>query len=53
VRVLPVYYSDNYVSLLSGEAREIEVRCPAGGSSCARVALRGWNVIPREAVVTP
>jgi hypothetical protein len=52
-RVLPVYYSDNYVSLLSGEAREIEVRCPAGGSSCARVALRGWNVIPREAVVTP
>jgi hypothetical protein len=51
-RVLPVYYGDNYVSLLPGEAREIEVRCPAGGSPCSRVALRGWNVIPKEAVVT-
>jgi hypothetical protein len=43
-RVLPVYYSDNYISLLPGESRHIEVRCPAGGPYCARVALRGWNV---------
>jgi hypothetical protein len=50
-RVLPVYYADNYVSLLSGEAHEIEVRCPSAGPPCARVALRGWNVIPTEAIV--
>ena len=28
-RVLPVYYDDNYVALLPGEARRIEVLCPA------------------------
>ena len=44
-RVLPVYYSDNYVSLLPGEKRTIEVRCPAEGERCARVAVRGWNVV--------
>ena len=47
-RVLPVYYDDNYVALLPGESRGIEVRCPAGGARCARVALRGWNAEPRE-----
>jgi hypothetical protein len=50
-RVLPVYYSDNYVSLMPGEARRIEVRCPRDGAPCARVALRGWNVEEREIVV--
>jgi hypothetical protein len=43
VRVLPVYYDDNYVSLLPGESRRIVVRCPGGSGRCARVALRGWN----------
>jgi hypothetical protein len=50
-RVLPVYYSDNYIVLLAGEARELEIRCPAGRSRCARVALRGWNVKPREIAI--
>ena len=50
-RVLPVYYSDNYVSLLPGETRHIELRCPAGSARCARIALRGWNVEPREIAV--
>jgi Exo-beta-D-glucosaminidase Ig-fold domain len=52
-RVLPVYYDDNYVSLLPGESRRIEVLCPATSGQCARVALRGWNVEAREAVVGP
>jgi hypothetical protein len=52
-RVLPVYYSDNYVTLLPGESRELEVRCPAGTSPCSRVAVRGWNVIPREVAIAP
>ncbi|MGA2190340.1 MAG: LamG-like jellyroll fold domain-containing protein [Steroidobacteraceae bacterium] len=51
-RVLPVYYGDNYVALLPGEARELEVRCPSGAPPCARVALRGWNIVPKEAVIS-
>jgi hypothetical protein len=47
-RVLPVYYDDNYVALLPGESRRIEVHCPASGAQCAKVALRGWNAEPRE-----
>jgi hypothetical protein len=50
-RVLPVYYSDNYIALLAGEAREIEIQCPAGRPRCARVALRGWNVKPLEIAI--
>jgi hypothetical protein len=52
-RVLPVYYSDNYLGLLPGEEREVEIHCPAGGARCARAALRGWNVIPQEAAIAP
>ncbi len=51
-RVLPVYYSDNYVSLLPGEPRRIEIRCPAPASRCSRVTLRGWNVLPASADVS-
>jgi Exo-beta-D-glucosaminidase Ig-fold domain len=50
-RVLPVYYSDNYVTLLAGEVRHIEVRCPGTVPRCARVALRGWNVDDHEIAV--
>jgi hypothetical protein len=54
VRVLPVYYDDNYVSLLPGESRRINVLCPSGSPRCARLALRGWNANAREiAVVMP
>jgi hypothetical protein len=52
LRVLPVYYDDNYVALLPGESRRIEVLCPATSGQCARVALRGWNAEAREAAVT-
>jgi hypothetical protein len=45
-RVLPVYLSDNYVSLLPGEDRVITMRYPAGlAKGATRVALRGWNVV--------
>jgi beta-galactosidase/beta-glucuronidase len=47
-RVLPSYYQDNYVSLLPGESRHIEVRCPASSGHCAKIALRGWNAVARE-----
>jgi hypothetical protein len=51
-RVLPVYYSDNYVTLLPGGSKKIEIRCPSNGVRCARIQLRGWNVRPAAAPVT-
>jgi hypothetical protein len=50
-RVLPVYYSDNYVALMPGEVRDIEVRCPPDDAQCVQAALRGWNVAPRHVAV--
>ncbi len=44
-RILPAYYGDNYVSLLPGETREIEIEYPAkAASGAAQVSLRGWNL---------
>jgi hypothetical protein len=44
-RILPAYYSDNYISLLPGESRQVTIRYPKheakGG---VEIALRGWNV---------
>jgi len=52
VRILPAYYSDNYVSLLPGEKREIEIRYPvAKAAARARIALRGWNAKPASIAV--
>ena len=47
-RVLPVYYSDNYVSLLPGETRELTLTLPAhasarSDSTAVTLRLRGWN----------
>lgn len=50
-RILPAYYADNYVSLLPGERRTVEIRYPAGPVSGAKVQLRGWNVNPAVAEV--
>jgi len=45
-RILPAYYADNYVSLLPGETREIEIRYPevAAGGAKPELTLRGWNL---------
>jgi len=52
-RILPAYYADNYVSLLPGEGREIEIEYPAkSASGPAQVALRGWN-LARQVVPVP
>jgi hypothetical protein len=42
-RILPAYYSENYVSLLPRETRTVTVAFPANNSKPA-IALRGWNV---------
>jgi hypothetical protein len=52
-RILPAYYSDNYVSLLPGESREIEIEYPAKSAvGPAQVALRGWN-LAKQVVAVP
>jgi hypothetical protein len=44
-RILPAYYSDNYISLLPGETRKIEIEYPTrSASGTPQIALRGWNV---------
>jgi FtsP/CotA-like multicopper oxidase with cupredoxin domain len=41
-RVLPAYYSDNYISLLPGERREITVEYPEG-TGAMQIGIRGWS----------
>ncbi|PZR35464.1 LamG-like jellyroll fold domain-containing protein [Caulobacter segnis] len=50
-RVLPAYYADNYVSLLPGERRTVEIRYPGKVVAGAKVELRGWNVRPAVVAV--
>ena len=49
-RILPAYYSDNYLSLLPGESRTIDIAFPAAAAAARaggrHVALRGWNALP-------
>lgn len=44
-RILPAFYSENYVALLPGESRTIEIRYPAGVAAQPSLTLRGWNVV--------
>jgi hypothetical protein len=41
-RVLPVYWSDNYVSLMPGESRTVSAEFP-GAAGALKVAVRAWN----------
>ncbi len=53
-RILPAYLSDNYVSLLAGETRDIEIEYPAtAGKGSPQLAVRGWNLTPFTIAVTP
>ena len=46
-RILPAYFSDNYVSLLPGESTDVDITAPADQvHGAAKVALSGWNVVP-------
>jgi Exo-beta-D-glucosaminidase Ig-fold domain/Glycosyl hydrolases family 2 len=49
-RVLPVFYEDNYFSLLPGESRSISIEFTdtnlAGEQP--KLAIEGWNVTPEE-----
>ncbi len=45
-RVLPVFYSNNYISLLPGESKNISIEAPAGILLADQplVVVDGWNV---------
>jgi hypothetical protein len=44
-RILPVYYDDNYFSLLPGESKEFRIESPAAARDVC-VAMDGWNIKP-------
>ena len=46
-RILPAYYSDNYVSIPPGEERTVIVECPRA-EGAMKLGLDGWNLEPRE-----
>lgn len=43
-RVLPAFYSDNYVSVMPGEEKTVVVNCPGAAEQEVMVELYGWNV---------
>ena len=45
-RVLPVYYDDNYLSLLPGETRDFRIETRADAPSAMEITLDGWNITP-------
>jgi hypothetical protein len=52
-RILPAYFSDNYVSLLPGESREIDLEYPvtAADGATPQLTLRGFNLPQRTVPV--
>jgi len=46
--LLPVFWSDNYLSLLPGESRDLAAELPTGSAAGLRVAVDGWNVPLQE-----
>jgi hypothetical protein len=51
-RVLPAYFSDNYISLLPGQSQTVEIDVPGDAKAGAlEVALRGWNTAAQTIAV--
>ena len=50
-RILPAYYSDNYISLLPGETQQILVAYPhPDGDGEVEIAVGGWNIVPQTII---
>lgn len=49
-RVLPVFYSDNYLSLLPGEKKTVQIEAAAAdlGKDSPQVDVDGWNVLVKD-----
>jgi hypothetical protein len=47
-RILPVFFSDNYVSVLPGESKKVVITCsPSDVRAKTGVSVSGWNVIEK------
>lgn len=46
-RVLPSFYSDNYVTLMPGETKNIIIDYPATLKETPRISVSGWNLKER------
>jgi hypothetical protein len=46
-RILPAFYSDNYLDLLPGETRNVEIRYTATEKVRPSLKIRGWNAESR------
>ena len=44
--ILPVFWTDNYFSLLSGESKVIRADIAGGAGTGLQVAVDGWNISP-------
>ena len=42
-RILPLFADENYVSLVPGTEKEIELECPQAESQNWKVSVEGWN----------
>lgn len=51
-RVLPAYFSDNFISLLPGESKRITASFSTAllNGESPKVMLRGWNIVPETVV---
>lgn len=43
--ILPVYWDDNYFSLLPGEMRMLSARLPENAATDAKLQVDGWNIV--------
>jgi hypothetical protein len=50
-RLLPAFYSDNYISVLPGENKKIEIDYTPAANENAAVEVKGWNVEERVIAV--
>jgi hypothetical protein len=48
---LPAFYSDNYISVLPGENKKIEIDYTPAANENAAVEVKGWNVEERVIAV--
>lgn len=45
--ILPAFYSDNYISLLPGQRRNVTIDMPRAETAAGvRLLMRGWNMTP-------
>jgi hypothetical protein len=50
-RILPAFYSNNYISVLPGESKKIEIDYTPAANESAAVEVYGWNIEERVIAV--